>query len=153
MLPRVKIIFENGLIGSSSPMGDGVCGFVCTGVAVANKLELNNPYLITQYGALEDFGVSSESSDLNATLHKFVKEFYDIAPQGSKLYFMCVANTVKVSDMVNKTKEYGKKLIEYSKGDIRMLFACKQNSGVPTILDGLDNDVISGQYHDRYTCT
>ena len=143
MLPRVKIIFENGLLGSSSPMDDGVCGFVCTGVAVASKLELNKPYLITKYDALAEFGITAESADVNANTHKAVKEFYDIAPQGSKLYFMVVADTVKVSDMVDKTKEYGKKLIEYSNGAVRFLFCFKKDatSYSPTVLDGLDSDV------------
>jgi len=143
MLPRVKIIFENGLLGSSAPMDDGVCGFICTGAAVTGKLELNKPYLITKYDALAEFGVTAESTDTNANLHKAVKEFYDIAPQGSKLYFMCVANTVKMSDMVDKTKEYGKKLIEYSNGAIRFLFCFKKDATAytPTILDGLDSDV------------
>jgi len=143
MLPRVKIIFENGLLGSSSPMDDGVCGFVVTGVAVANKLELNQPYLITKYDALEGFGVTSATADANANLYKAVKEFYDIAPQGSKLYFMCVAPTVKVSDMVDKTQAFGKKLIEFSNGAIRFLFCFKKDTSpyTPTILDGLDSDV------------
>ena len=143
MLPRVKIIFENGLLGSSSPMDDGVCGFVCTGVGVVGKLELGKPYLITKYDALGDFGVTSDESDANANLHKAVKEFYDIAPVGSKLYFMCVADTVKVSDMVDKTKAYGKKLIEYSNGAVRFLFCFKRDASsyVPVILDGLDEDV------------
>ena len=143
MLPRVKIIFENGLLGSSAPMDDGVCGFICTGAAVASKLELNKPYLITKYDALAAFGVTDESTDANANLYKAVKEFYDIAPSGSKLYFMVVANTVSVSTMVDKTKPYGKKLIEYSNGAIRFLFTFKKDAigYTPTILDGLDADV------------
>ncbi|MCL2290830.1 MAG: DUF2586 domain-containing protein [Bacteroidetes bacterium] len=154
MLSRVKIIFENGLLGSSSPMDDGVCGHIYTGVAVPGKLELNKPYLMTKFDALADFGVTAGTTEIingeevftpdpNANMYKAVKEHYDIAPQGSKLYFMCVADTVKMSDMVDKTKSYGKKLVEYSNGAVRFLFCFKKDAATytPTILDGLDEDV------------
>jgi hypothetical protein len=153
MLPRVRIIFENGLLGSSAPMDDGVVGYVCAGAAVTGKLELNKPYLITKYDALADHGVTGEANDPNKILYKAVKEHYDIAPQGSKLYFMCVDNTVKVSDMVDKTKPYGKKPIEYSNGAIRLLCAFGGSAG-GEILDGLDSDVmpaaIKGQQLTEY---
>lgn len=129
MLPNVKIDFANGAIGASEPMDDGVTGLVCTAVAVTQTVDgkqettfaLGTPYLITKLDDLVKKGVTSESSDVNATLYKAVKEFYDEAPEGSKLWIMGVADTVTIADIVDKTKDNAKKLLVAANGTIRTL--------------------------------
>ena len=151
MLPYVKIDFANGAIGASEPMDDGVTGLVCTAVAVTqtvdggtdNVFALNTPYLITKLDDLVKKGVTSESSDVNATLYKAVKEFYDEAPEGSKLWIMGVADTVTIADIVDKTKDNAKKLLVAANGTIRILAVkVKDKSGyTPTVTTGIDGAV------------
>lgn len=151
MLPYVKIDFANGAIGASEPMDDGVTGLVCTAVAVTQTVDgkqettfaLDTPYLITKLDDLVKKGVTSESSDVNATLYKEVKEFYDEAPEGSKLWIMGVTDTVTIADMVDKTKDNAKKLLVAANGTIRILAVkVKDKSGyTPTVTTGIDGVV------------
>lgn len=151
MLPNVKIDFANGAIGASEPMDDGVTGLVCTAVAVTqtvngkteNVFALNTPYLITKLDELVSKGITSDSSDSNATLYKAVKEFYDEAPDGSKLWIMGVADTVTLADIVDKTKDNAKKLLVAANGTIRTLAVkIKDKSAyTPTVTTGIDGTV------------
>ena len=151
MLPYVKIDFANGAIGASEPMDDGVTGLVCTAVAVTqtvndkteNVFALNTPYLITKLDELVSKGITSDSSDANATLYKAVKEFYDEAPDGSKLWIMGVADTVTIADIVDKTKDNAKKLLVAANGTIRTLAVkIKDKSAyTPTVTTGIDGTV------------
>ena len=151
MLPNVKIDFANGAIGASEPMDDGVTGLVCTAVAVTqtvndkteNVFALNTPYLITKLDELVSKGITSGEEDANATLYKAVKEFYDEAPDGSKLWIMGVADTVTIADIVDKTKDNAKKLLVAANGTIRTLAVkIKDKSAyTPTVTTGIDGAV------------
>ena len=151
MLPNVKIDFANGAIGASEPMDDGVTGLVCTAVAVTQTVDgkqettfaLNTPYLITKLDELVKKGVTSDNADANATLYKVVKEFYDEAPDGSKLWIMGVADTVTIADIVDKTKDNAKKLLVAANGTIRTLAVkIKDKSAyTPTVTTGIDGTV------------
>lgn len=150
-LPNVKIDFANGAIGASEPMDDGVTGLVCTAVAVTqtvndkteNVFALNTPYLITKLDELVSKGITSGEEDANATLYKAVKEFYDEAPEGSKLWIMGVADTVTLADIVDKTKDNAKKLLVAANGTIRTLAVkIKDKSGyTATTTTGIDGAV------------
>lgn len=151
MLPNVKIDFANGAIGASEPMDDGVTGLVCTAVAVTqtvndkteNVFALNTPYLITKLDEIVSKGITSGEEDANATLYKAVKEFYDEAPDGSKLWIMGVADTVTIADIVDKTKDNAKKLLVAANGTIRTLAVkIKDKSAyTPTVTTGIDGTV------------
>lgn len=151
MLPNVKIDFANGAIGASEPMDDGVTGLVCTAVAVTqtvndkteNVFALNTPYLITKLDELVSKGITSGEEGANATLYKAVKEFYDEAPDGSKLWIMGVADTVTIADIVDKTKDNAKKLLIAANGTIRTLAVkIKDKSAyTPTVTTGIDGTV------------
>lgn len=151
MLPNVKIDFANGAIDASEPMDDGVTGLVCTAVAVTqtvndkteNVFALNTPYLITKLDELVSKGITSGEEDANATLYKAVKEFYDEAPDGSKLWIMGVADTVTIADIVDKTKDNAKKLLIAANGTIRTLAVkIKDKSAyTPTVTTGIDGTV------------
>lgn len=151
MLPYVKIDFANGAIGASEPMDDGVTGLVCTAVAVTQTVDgkqteifaLNTPYLITKLDELVSKGITSGEEDANATLYKAVKEFYNEAPDGSKLWIMGVADTVTLADIVDKTKDNAKKLLIAANGTIRTLAVkIKDKSAyTPTVTTGIDGTV------------
>lgn len=141
MLPYVKIEFANGALGATEPMEDGVAGLVATGVAVASKFALNTPYLINRLGDLQELGITADASDANAVIYKAVKEFYDEAPEGTKLWLLASADTDGQDDLVDKTKaNNAKKLIEAANGSIRILFvAVKAPLGCrPVTTTGID---------------
>ena len=141
MLPYVKIEFANGVLGATEPMEDGVAGLVANGVAVTNKFALNTPYLISRLGDLANLGITAEASDANAAIYKAVKEFYDEAPEGTKLWVLAAAGTEGQDDLVDKTKaNNAKKLIEAANGSVRILFvAVKDPSDYePVTTTGID---------------
>ncbi len=143
MLPRVKIYYENGSIGAATPMEDGVCGLVASGVAVSGTFALETAYLLTTLDDLTALGITSDSSDANANIFKAVKEFYDEAPVGTKLWLMAYDKTVTYGALFDKTNNYAKKLIVAANGAINFIFtAIADPTGyTPTIVNGLDSQV------------
>ena len=144
MLPRVRIMYENGLLGSSSPSDDGVVGMVASGVAVAGKMALGTAYLLTKLETLIRWALRQRQTTQTQT-STAVKEFYDEAPAGTKLWLMAVAESVRMIDICDKTKAYAKKLITAANGAINLLVVAKKNpSGyTATVVDGLDSDVFA----------
>lgn len=140
MLPRVKILFENGNLGLVQPSPDGLLGICCTGVAVASTFELNKAYKISAYEDLQALGITDIN---NPSINKIIKEFYDEAQTGTEVWLMAFPDTVKMSEMADKNENYAKKLIEATGGKLRGIFISRtpDNGYVPTITDGLDADV------------
>ena len=143
MLPRVKIYFENGALGSTTPSDDAVVGLVVTGVAVVGKFVLGTSYLITSPDGLTALGITSAVNDLNALIYKTVGDFYKDAPIGTKLWILAAADTVKMSDMVDMTKTYAKNLIIAANGAINFIMVAVKDAVAyaPVITAGLDADV------------
>lgn len=143
MLPRVKIYFQNGTIGSTTASDDAVVGLIATGVAVNEKFVLGTAYLITSLDGLTALGITSAVNDANALIYKTVNEFYLEAPQGTKLWIYGVADTVLLSDMVDVTEVHGKGLINAANGAINFIMLAKKNATgfTPVITAGLESDV------------
>ncbi len=143
MLAHVSIIYQNGLLGSTSPSDDGVVGMIASGAEVVNKMVLGTAYHLTKLDDLTTLGVTDAANDANANIYRQVKEFYDEAPAGSKLWLMPVAASVTMTDICDKTKAYAKKLITAANGAINLLVVAKTDpSGyTATVADGLDSDV------------
>jgi hypothetical protein len=143
MLPRVKIYFENGALGSSAPSDDAVVGLLASGVAVSGTFVLGTTYLITSLDGLTALGITSALNDANALIYKTVMEFYKEAPLGTKLWILGCADTVLLSDMVDVTKTHGKALLNAANGAINFLMLAKKNTSgfTPTITAGLEADV------------
>ena len=143
MLPKVKIDFVNGALGSVVPSADCVAGLLVTAVAVSDTFVLGNAYMLHKFDDLASLGVNTTN---NAFLCKHVKEFYNEAGEGAELWLMGVPNTAKPSDIADKDNElipYAKNLIQIANGRLRFLgIAYKPASGyTATITDGLDADV------------
>lgn len=143
MLPRVKILFQNGLLGTAAAGSDGLLGLAVTAVAVVDKFELAKAYVIRSLSALDDLGITSASDDANAFLYKQVKEFYSEAQDGTALWLMGYPNTAKQSDIVDKDQNYAKLLIQEAEGALKgLIVAFNPAAGyTPVIEDGLDADV------------
>ncbi len=140
MLPRIKIHFENGALNQVVPSPDGCLGIVATGVAVASTFALSTAYTLRSLTMLDALGVTSSN---NPSLYQIVKDFYDEAGEGTEVWIMAFPDTVKLSDMVDKTQDYAKKLIQAAAGKIRGIVI----SRTPTLgysfvaSDGFDPDV------------
>lgn len=100
MIPKVKINFSNGAIGSVKPAEDGSAALLAVGTAeqkvvkvdekdeTISILELGTVYTVTQ---LSDF-VSKFPLKQNKTLCEAVADFYKYAPNGTLLSFMVVSD-------------------------------------------------------------
>lgn len=142
-LPYVRINFANGAIGGSAAMDDGCTGLICTAVAVSGKFALGTDYLITSLKELEALGINSASTGANATVYKCVKEFYEEAPKGTKLYIRGAASSVTVDQLVDKTMAHAQSLLEYAAGDIRTLMVKVTDASgyTPTVTHAIDAKV------------
>ena len=145
MLPRVKIVFENGLIGATNPIDDGVAGFLCNGVAVADKLDLNTAYLVTKLEDLAPLGITSDVDDANKRIYKAVQEFYSEAPVGTKLWIYVVAAATTMAEMLDKDGTIGKAFVNATNGAVKFVGVIRSvdSEYEATIVDGLDSDVLA----------
>ena len=136
MLPRVKINFENGALGSVAPSEDGVIGLIVTGYAVTDFFELNKPYLITSYADLKKLGITGSEYDSNKLIDKCVREIYSEAPNGTKVWLMGVSNITTQEDMCD-VNGVAKSLLVAARGAINILvIKCETDTTIVTI-DGI----------------
>jgi hypothetical protein len=141
MLPRVKIYFENGALGSVIPSPDGVLGLIITGVAVSGTFALGTAYVLRKFEDLEtNLGITEAN---NANIVKVVGDFYDMAEEGTELWIQGCANTVTLEDMCDKDEAHASNLIIASNGRVRGIIASRTPAGayVPTVTHGIDADV------------
>lgn len=113
-------------------------GLVITGVSVAGKVTLGATNVVFSLSAAETLGITE---DENPFAYKHISKFYDEAGQGAPLYFMLVSDGTLVSEMLDKTENYAKKLVEDSKGAIRVLSCLRKATGTETIANGVDADL------------
>lgn len=141
-LPRVKIYFDNGALGSVDASTDGVCALLCNGEAVDSKLTIGQVYLITSMTDLADLGIDTFSSGANGHIYKTIGEFYAEAGEGSNLYLMVAPLASTMAQMADQAGNYAPVLIRSAKGDINLLMVTRYGTAV-TVVDGLDTDVFS----------
>lgn len=144
MLPRVKIQFLNGLLGTVGESADGLLALICGAVAVSGKLALNTVYTLTSVDDLSELGVTSSN---NALLYKHVTEFYDEAGSGKKLIVYPVASATTATNICDYTKTaagYARDLITRQNGALRGIGVAGVNTGSSsTSTNGLDPDVFT----------
>lgn len=142
-LPYVRINFANGAIGGSAAMDDGCTGLICTATAVSGKFALSTNYLITSLKELEALGINASSTGANANVYKCVREFYDEAPKGTKLYIRGAASSVTIDQLVDKSTANAQSLLEYAAGDIRtlMVLVTDAQNYTPTVTHAIDAKV------------
>ena len=144
MLPRVKIQFLNGLLGTVGESADGLLALICGASAVANKLALNSIYEVRSMDDLAELGVTEQN---NAVLHKQVSEFYDEAGSGVKLILYPVAPATTATFICDYTKTaagYARDLIVRKNGALRGIGVAGVNTGsTSACTNGLDPDVFT----------
>ena len=76
-LPKIKVAFRNGMLGTVTTGEDGVLLLCAKGTAVANTLKTDKAYKIYRLSGLEELGAKETT---HAALYKAVKQFYTEAP-------------------------------------------------------------------------
>lgn len=144
ILPRVKIQFLNGQLGTVGESADGLLALICGAAAVAGTFVLNTAYSITSMDDLAELGVTATN---NAALYKQVSEFYDEARTGTKLVLYPVNPSTTLTNMCDYTKTdagYARDLITKQNGNLRGIGIANVNTGASGIsINGIDPDVFT----------
>lgn len=114
-LSNVNIIVNRNGLGLVAVQKDGAAGISLRGAAVVDKLELSKPYLIHSVAEAEKIGITAQGA--NTAAYRQVKEFYQTAGTGTKLYLI-VSDKAAKNSTLNDTL---KKMLEYANGDIVLL--------------------------------
>ena len=139
-LPNVTIVVNRSGLGLVDYTDDGIMGLIVSGSAVANKLELSKAYAI--YGLTDAEALGIEEAGVNATAHKQIKEFYDEAGNGVKIWILVSDKTLMSLNATGTTNNL-KTLIEAAKGEISVVGICRGKTQSEVVVDGLNEDVWS----------
>ncbi|WP_444327648.1 DUF2586 domain-containing protein [Paraprevotella clara] len=140
MLPRIKISYLNGQLGTVGESPDGLFALVCGATAVGGTFELEKAYSVRGMDDLAALGITSEG---NPRLYKHVKEFYDEAEEGTELVVYGVAKSAKMTALLDKTSGSARKLVEGQNGRLRGVFVAGDGGTTGSVTEGLDPDVLS----------
>lgn len=140
MLPRIKISYLNGQLGTVGESPDGLFALVCGATAVGGTFELEKAYSVRGMDDLAALGITSEG---NPRLYKHVKEFYDEAEEGTELMVYGVAKSAKMTALLDKTSGSARKLVEGQNGRLRGVFVAGDGGTTGSVTEGLDPDVLS----------
>lgn len=140
------VAISKGTPGASSTISDNICGMLLNGPAVAAAGDVTGvvngtAYSITKLKDAEAMGITAAYDSTNKVrVHRHISEFYRMAPEGTKLYFVvgAVAKTMK-----NLIEEYGQALIAASSGSIFYIGVVfnPATGYTPVALDGMEDKV------------
>lgn len=143
--PNVTIIKRNGALGRRNPSQDAICGLVTTGVAVAGKLVLGTVYPLNSVRDALALGIDAAYDTANSVLvfHP-IDRFFKRNPDGT-LYILVAAQTNSLTDLVDPTKDFAKKLLRELKGVVKFLGITRNPAALyaPVLATGLDSDVLT----------
>lgn len=142
MLPDVYIELVRDGLGLVAETDDNTCALILPGVAVVDKIALNEAHAIYSTDGAKELGIDPDGD--NSIAYRHISEFYALAGTGAKLWIMLVAATVKLSEMVDKDAVScpAKDLINVGNGEIVAL-GIVTGAAETVTLDGLDGDVFT----------
>jgi len=140
MLPRIKIEYQNGQLGTVGDSPDGLFAMVCGATAVSGTFELNKAYSVRSVEELLSLGVTSEKSP---RLWKHVSDFYDEAASGTELVVMGVSKTSSLTSLLDKTSGAVKYLITSQNGKLRGVFVAQDGLSSGSVTEGMSADVFT----------
>ena len=140
MLPRIKIQFLNGQLGTVGESPDGLFALVCGAAAVTKKLELGKAYTLHSFDELAALGVTAEN---NTRLYKHVQDFYTEAEEGTKLVIYPVDKAKTFTELCDKDTGVIKELIMAENGALRGIFLAGDGREATITTNGLDNDLFT----------
>lgn len=144
-LPRVKIQFLNGLLGTVGDSPDGLMALICGQMPPAGgSLPMQTPITVTSMDDVVALGLNEHNTPAP---WKICKEFYDEAGPGTKFVLYFVATSTKATDICDYTKTaagYARDLISRMNGALRGIGIANFNTGSTTAsTNGLDADVFT----------
>ena len=140
MLPKIKIQFMNGQLGTVGESPDGLFALVCGAAAVTKKLELGKAYTLHSFDELAALGVTAEN---NPRLYKHVQDFYTEAEEGTKLVIYPVDKAKTFAELCDKDTGVIKELIMAENGTLRGIFVAGDGREATVTTNGLDNDLFT----------
>ena len=140
MLPKIKIQFINGQLGTVGESPDGLFALVCGAAAVTKKLELGKAYTLHSFDELAALGVTAEN---NPRLYKHVQDFYTEAEEGTKLVIYPVDKAKTFTELCDKDTGVIKELIMAENGALRGIFVAGDGREATITTNGLDNDLFT----------
>lgn len=139
-LPRVKINYLNGLLGTAPENQDGLLMLAVLGAAsVSTTFALGTPYRIVRPEGLAALGVTADN---NARLHELVRQFYAEAEEGTPLYVLGLAGT-SMTDACDVESGPLKDVVVSLRGALRGIVLASASTDTPTVTEGLDPDVFT----------
>lgn len=140
MLPRVKINYQNGLLGTVPESQDGLIGLLVLGAAaVSTTFELGKAYRLVRPDDLTALGITSDN---NARIVELVGQFYAEAEEGTPVYLIGLAAT-SMTTVLDVDTGSMKALLESLRGALRGLIVASASTATVMVTDGLDPDVLT----------
>ena len=140
MLPRVKINYLNGLLGTVPENQDGLLGLVVLGAtAVSTTFELGKTYRLVRPDDLDALGINTTN---NARIVELVKQFYAEAEEGTPVYLIGIAATA-MTTVLDVDNGPMKAILQSLRGALRGLIVASASTSAATVTDGLDPDVLT----------
>lgn len=140
MLPRIKIQFLNGQLGTVGESPDGLFALVCGAAAVAKTMEPGKAYTLHSFDDLAALGVTAEN---NPRLYKHVQDFYTEAEEGTKLVVFPVDKAKTFTELCDKDTGAIKELITAENGALRGVFVAGDGREATITTNGLDDDLFT----------
>lgn len=139
MLPRVKISYLNGQLGSVAESPDGLVALVVGSAAVEGKYELGKAYHVRSTDDMEPLGLTEAN---NPKLVKTLKEFYGEADAGTEVVLFGVDPTKTATEVLDySNKDGARKVVESEGGRLRGVIVANLHNGPKKVEGGLDADV------------
>lgn len=140
MLPRVKINYLNGLLGTVPENLDGLLGLVVLGsTAVSTTFVLGTPYRLVRPDDLSALGITTTN---NPRIVELVRQFYAEAEEGTPVYLIGLAATAMTA-VLDVDSGPMKALLQQLHGSLRGLIVASASTASVTVTDGLDPDVLT----------
>ncbi len=136
-LPKIKIQYMNGMLGTVSESADGLLALAISATAVGETFTLNKPYPIYRPESLEELGITSTN---NAKVVEVITNYFNEAEEGTKVILFGVSESETLTSLCNKNTGVLKNLIGDMNGQLRGIVIAL-NTEPTTGEDGLDTDV------------
>lgn len=138
MLPRIKINYLSGQLGTVGTSPDGLVAIVAGATAVASTFELGISYKLRKPSELTALGVTEEN---NPALVHFVQDFYRQAEEGAEVVVCGVDPAKTMTELLAKEEGAVRKLIERHSGALRAIFLSSSAGDSEEATEGLSPDV------------
>lgn len=141
MLPRIKINFLEGQLGTVGVSPDGLVALIIGAMAVSSTFELGKSYSITKPSDLKELGITKEN---NPALAEAVTDFYKEAEEGTSVVVVGVDASKKMAELcANEDGAVVRKVIERHSGALRAVFVSTPAGDSEQATEGLSPDTLA----------